>query len=358
MKIALLNLPFDSNFGGNLQRYALITFIKSLGHDIEHINLRHNYKLPWYKIPFAYSKRILRKIFTKDKRPILLENYIKKIDNKRNQAANIFYKKYIPHTQEITQKKELYKLPNYDIYIVGSDQVWRKKMTSQFGLSTYFLDFIKNQKVIKVAYSVSLGSSNNELTPKEIKNLGKLYKQFNAVSVREDSAVKLFQSYKWIKPTAIHTVDPTFLLSQKNYIKLINSGNTYPSNGNLFCYILDINNDKKRIIHETAKKLELKPFFITIDENVSIEQWLRAFHDSKYVITDSYHGLVFSIIFNKPFLLLENEKRGNARFESILKMFNLKANSEKYDWNYINLTIKKEQERSIIFLQKALSISE
>ena len=97
------------------------------------------------------------------------------------------------------------------------------------------------------------------------------------------------------------------------------------------------------MIQETAQKLDLKPFYITINENISIEQWLRAFHDSKYVITDSYHGLVFSIIFNKPFLLLENEKRGNARFESILKMFNLKANSEKYDWNYINLTIKKRR---------------
>lgn len=358
MRIALLNLPLDSNFGGNLQRYALITFLKKLGYNIEHINLRINYQLPWYKIPFAYTKRIFLKVFRNDKRPIFLEKHLKETDYQKIQAIDTFYKKYIPHTNAITKKTELHKLASYDAYIVGSDQVWRKRMTCQLGLNTYFLDFVKNQNAIKIAYSVSLGNSNNELTPKNIKHLRNLYKQFKAVSVREDSALELFQHYQWMTPQAIHTVDPTFLLSKEDYIKLINAGNTISPDGDLFCYILDQNDEKEKVIQETAQKLDLKPFYITINENISIEQWLRAFHDSKYVITDSYHGLVFSIIFNKPFLLLENEKRGNARFESILKMFNLKANSEKYDWNYINLTIKKEQERSIIFLQKALSISE
>lgn len=138
MNIALLNLPFDANFGGNLQRYALITILKREGHNIEHINLRTNYQLPWYKYPSSYTKRIIKRILLNDKTPIQVEQYRRKKDLMRNKKAETFYQQYIPHTQEITKKKDLYKLPIYDAYIVGSDQVWRKTMTRQFGLSTFF----------------------------------------------------------------------------------------------------------------------------------------------------------------------------------------------------------------------------
>lgn len=352
MKIALLNLPFDSNFGGNLQRYALITILKRNGYDVEHINLRINFQLPWYKKTFVYSKRILQKLFTNDNQPILLEKYLKKKEDQINQETEIFYAKYIPHTNIITKKAELYKLPHYDAYIVGSDQVWRKKMAKQLGLETYFFDFIDNSNAIKIAYSVSLGSSNNELSQQEIKNLKCLYQKFKAVSVRENSALTLFQKYQWINPQAIQTLDPTMLLTKEDYINLINKGITHPCNGNLFCYILDQNTCKEDIIQKIANQKKLQPFKIQLDGNASIEQWLRSFQDAEYIITDSYHGLVFSIIFQKPFTLIKNEERGNARFDSLLQI--LRIQPDNLDWNEINFQMNHYRTISLEFIIKNL----
>lgn len=353
MKIALLNLPFDNNFGGNLQRYALITILKREGYDIEHINLRINYQLPFYKLPYSYTKRLFKKIFLNDKYPILLEQYYKKESIKKNEKAELFYQKYIPHTQEITNKKKLSKLSKYDVYIVGSDQVWRKAMTRQLGLSTFFFDFIKDNSVIKIAYGASLGSDKNELSLKEIKYLGKLYKQFKAVSVREHSAIQLLKGYQWNMPQAIQVLDPTLLLNKEDYINLIKVGKTNACPGNLFCYILDNNKEKEKKIQEISIQKSLKPFKLQLDGNVSIEQWLRSFQDAEYIITDSYHGLVFSIIFNKPFTLIKNEKRGNARFDSLLKTLEIPTN-DIIDWAKINTNIQKEKNKAMRFINAAL----
>lgn len=354
MKIALLNLPFDANYGGNLQRYALVSFLQKAGYEIEHINLRFNYQLPWYKLPFSYIWRILQKITIDNKKHIFVEKHLKEEANRKNKNAELFYNKYIPHTHIITKKNDLYKLPHYDAYIVGSDQVWRKAMTKQYGLSTYFFDFVKEGN-IKIAYGVSLGSDKNELTSKEIENLGKLYKQFKTTSVREDSALQLFKSYQWTSPQAIQVIDPTFLLTKNEYIKLIDSGSTKPCPGELFCYILDNTLQKDNIIQHLASEKQLEVFKTKLDGSVSIEQWLRSFKDAQHIVTDSYHGLIFSIIFNKPFTLIRNEKRGNARFDSLLTLFDIKINSNSIDWNKINLKIDEEREKAMKFIQKALN---
>lgn len=357
MNIALLNLPFDSNYGGNLQRYALITILQRNGYRVEHINLRFNYKLPWYKIPFSYSKRIIKRLIFHDKNPILLEQQMENEAIARNRLAEVFYNKYIPHTKSINNKKGLNKLPKYDAYIVGSDQVWRKSMTQAYGLSTYFFDFVKDTITTKIAYGVSLGNNNNELTQTEIKKLRRLYKRFTAVSVRESSAIEIFQNYQWTMPQAIQVLDPTLLLSKEDYNKLIDNGNTHHSSGNLFCYILDNDPVKEKIILEEIDKLKLTPFYINLKEkNTSIEQWLRSFRDAKHIITDSFHGLVFSIIFNKPFTLIRNERRGNARFDSILELFNIPTNKqEEIDWEYINFKIQEERKKALEFIIQTLN---
>lgn len=354
MKIALLNLPFDSNYGGHLQRYALITILQRNSYNVEHINLRFNYKLPWYKIPFSYSKRILRKLIFHDNRPILLEQQMMKAAINRNKMVETFYNRYIPHTQAINHKKELYRLPKYDAYIVGSDQVWRKSMTRAYGLGTYFFDFLKDYSLKKIAYGVSLGSDQNELTPREIQKLKLFYNKFSAVSVRESSAVKMLQSYQWTSPKAIQVLDPTFLLTKEDYNKLITDGYTHHCPGSLFCYILDNNSNKEKIITQISNQLKLEPFYIDLEGKTSVEQWLRAFRDAKHVITDSYHGLVFAIIFNKSFTLIRNEKRGNARFDSILQTLNIPTDEQNIDWEDINFRIKQERNKAIQFIIQAL----
>lgn len=100
-KIAVLNLPFDNNYGGNLQRYALITILKGMGHQVEHINLQSRYSLPWFKKPFSFAKRIAKKMFLDKNTPIILEKQLAIQAKKRNVLALNFYGKYSSYTGRI-----------------------------------------------------------------------------------------------------------------------------------------------------------------------------------------------------------------------------------------------------------------
>lgn len=352
MKIALLNLPYDNNYGGNLQRYALMKVLQDMGHEVTHLNLRFHYYLPWYRKPYSYLKRILLKyIFGRDVK-INQEIFLQQRYEAHCAITEPFYQKYIKHTPRINNLRELSSFSDFDAYVVGSDQVWRKSIAKKF-LGTMFLDFlVRKEGVKRIAYGISLGNSENELNPKEIRFLGKLYNLFDAVSVREESALSLFGIYGWNSPKARVVLDPTFLLEKSDYLKLIRNARTEPSKGNMFCYILDNNVEKQKKMLEMEQKLGLKSFYVSLqgETSVSVEQWLRSFDDAEYVITDSYHGLLFSIIFNKPFYLIHNSKRGNARFEMILSTFHLHDKNGIVEWEELNTKLFKERIKSIQYL--------
>ena len=124
----------------------------------------------------------------------------------------------------------------------------------------------------------------------------------------------------------------------------------------MFCYVLDENEEIKAKIEQLAKEKDMKPFYASIfgEQRMSVEQWLRSFDDAEYVVTNSYHGIVFALIFNKPFYLIQNMQRGNARFESLMKMFGLKEDNSLVDWYYVNTRMAEMREKSIIFLDNCL----
>ena len=153
---------------------------------------------------------------------------------------------------------------------------------------------------------------------------------------------------------SLHHVDPTLLLSKRDYVnnfklKKKNEG------GKVFCYVLDKNPFKQEVISLVSEKLQL-PYSIVygdtpnlsnyLDVDVlnkpTIEQWLQNFVDSDYVVTDSFHGMVFSVIFNKPFLVIGNEERGLSRFTSFLKIINLEERLILMNKNWDNLLVFKE----------------
>ena len=354
MKIALLNLPYDNNYGGNLQRYALMKVLQDMGHDVTHVNLRFDYHLPWYKKLFSYTKRMILKYLLGRSIKINQERFARQQYKKRCAVTDPFYQRYIKHTEPITDLKKLKELDGFDAFVVGSDQVWRKKIAGKY-LGTMFLDFLPADTTAKrIAYGVSLGVSEKELSQKEIDRLLELYKRFDAVSVREDSALDLFKVYGWNNPQAIQVLDPTMLLTKDDYLKLIENGNTVPSKGNMFCYILDKTEEKSQLIVEKAEELQLKPFELGLkdDKPASIEQWLRSFADAEYVITDSYHGLVFSVIFNKPYYLIDNPFRGNARYKSLLKI--IESNNENNQ--FINpIVFQTYRNNSLSYLASVLN---
>ena len=174
-----------------------------------------------------------------------------------------------------------------------------------------------------------------------------------------------------------HVLDPTLLLKEEDYIKLFERTKTPQSEGNLFCYILDKGKETSSIIDGISKDKVLSPFYINsryeepnapLEERIQqpVEKWLRAFHDAEFIITDSFHACVFSIIFNKPFIVYGNKERGMARFESLLKIFELEermvstkkeaieAINRPIDWEKVNSIHSQWKEKSITFLTENL----
>lgn len=317
--------------------------------------------MPWYKMPFSYSKRILKKMLLGKDVHILHEQWIAAQNAKAEKLARAFYVKNVNHTNPIHNKKELMKVcgdENFDAYIVGSDQVWRKKMSSWMGLDTYFLDFVKQGNVRRVAYAVSLGTEEMDVSLQSSSRLAALYKKFDAVSVRESSALRAFHEYGWDMPKAVHVLDPTLLLDADKYAQIAQeAGQPGLTTGKIFCYVLDWTKRIEDVIGEKSAQGS-NSIIVGLKDTatVSIAQWLDNIHNCDSVITDSYHGVVFSIIFNKQFVFTGNLRRGNARVTSLLKMLGLQEKSGRYDWNAVNGRIRELREFSLSFLKHGLGL--
>lgn len=356
MNIALLNLQYDNNYGGNLQRYALMTVLQRMGHDVTHLNLRCSYENSLIRNMLKTPKRLVKKFLKDPSVTIFSDEYLKKRYDNACSITDPFYDKYINHTDVITNKEELHNYTDFDAFVVGSDQVWRKDYASLFGIETFFFDWIPDDKV-RLGYAVSLGTNTGGYSESDFSQLSSYYSKFNALSVRESSSLEVLERYGWTSPKAEWVLDPTLLLSQEDYMALINDGTTKKTSGDMFCYILDPSPEKNIIIKEEEKKHDLQMF--DVNENgskIGIQQWLRSFYDAKFVVTDSYHGLLFSLIFNKPFRLILNDKRGNARFESILKLFGFNSKGDdEIDRSIVNKKLYEFRKISYCWLLSKLN---
>lgn len=337
MKIAILTLPLHSNYGGIIQNYALQTVLERMGHEVYTINLNMpKAKMNLVKAPLSISKRILKKLLGRKDGIILLEKKLNQDKLIIEQHVRRFINDNIHLTKPFYSKEDLKEINDmgFDAIVVGSDQVWRIPYAYP-DIQTYFLDFITNNKIKKIAYSASFGTDEIEFSEKEIKDCGELIKSFDFISVREDAGLDLINNkYKWeCKNKPIHTLDPTMLLSKEDYNNL-SSDYENQLDGELFYYILDMTEDKRKVLEQLSKDLGYKPFTVRAKNGMwyddpherivpPLELWLQAFNKAKYVFTDSFHGCVFSIIFNKDFIVYGNESRGMSRFTSLLYLFKL-----------------------------------
>lgn len=378
MKIAILTLPLHSNYGGIIQNYALQTVLERMGHEVYTINInKPKTKMNLVKAPLNITKRIVKKILGRKDGIIFLEKKRNKDEVIIKQHVNRFINSKIHLTKSLISKKDLKKVNEmgFDTIIVGSDQVWRIPYAYP-DIQTYFLDFITNKNIKKIAYSASFGTDELEFSTTQINECGKLIKDFDFVSVRENDGIDLImKKYKWeLSNTPIHTLDPTMLLSKEDYMNL---SSTYSNqlDGELFYYILDMTEDKRKVLNKISQNLGYKPFtvksdsdnwFDDVNEQIipPIELWLQAFSKAKYVFTDSFHGCVFSIIFNKDFVVYGNERRGMNRFHSLLSSFNLRNRlissscdlRNKYqecDWDNVNNILKTLKGQSIEYIKQS-----
>lgn len=372
MKIGILTLPLHINYGGILQAYALQTVLERMGHDVVLIQKEQFKYIPFYKAPFVYLLRIF-KVYIGGKKN--LKVFKERIYNKNQQKkkplminTNRFISQRI-HTKSIRFFTEL-KSDDFEAIVVGSDQIWRSLYIND-GLCTQsenaFLDFAKEWNIKRIAYAASFGTDTWEFLEPQTKKIIPLAQSFDAISVRERSGVELCK--KNLNVEAVVTLDPTLLLDRNDYISLF-EGNSERPKEELMCYILDPSNEKDKIISKIQKKLNISPFKASADKGEiqpPVENWLRAFHESKIVVTDSFHACVFSIIFHKPFFAIVNKQRGQARFYSLLSTFGLESRilnsaeelseeliSSAIDYNHIDIILQQKKEESYNFLIKAL----
>ncbi len=340
MKIAILTQPLIQNYGGILQCYALQTILQNMGHEVIVLNRTYNFS---YKqiilqigslIKSVILKFILRK---KNKRLInpLLENYreLLEYNSPDPKRVNSFKKQYIRLSKGLWTSKDLgnyCKQNSFDVIIVGSDQVWRESYSPC--ITDYFLGFLSNKdKTKKIAYAASFGTSENPISYEGIKLCKKHINKFDAISTREISGVKLVKEL--FNKDASLVLDPTLLLSAEDYIQLIKEDDSVSEmpHDTLTTYILDWSHKKKKCIDGIAAELKLlNRNDIYPDDSSSysfrmksIPQWLASFRNARYVITDSFHGCVFSIIFRKDFAVIINNERGSDRFTSLLRILEL-----------------------------------
>lgn len=347
-----------ANYGGILQNYALQKALKRLGHEVYTFDVGKFTWIDWVVNTMAISYHKLKcENVHYEKNPLQRR--------KIEMPLRRFVRKYITLIEPRQYNLNMKCLYRYHInaFVVGSDQVWRPKYNHD--LPDKYLAFLDDKEYRKIAYAASFGTDEWEYTEKEQKICSALAKKFHAISVRESSAVNLCSKYLDVR--ADHVLDPTLLLNKSDYEELCTQ---IPSKEPfVFAYILDSTEQK---VSEIKRFAEIKglPFYImkaesNVSNEDSIEKWLSNFRDSRYIITDSFHGTVFSIVFNKPFWIFGNNERGFSRFASLLGSLNLESRLIKsitdvednaIDWDRVNSQVKKLQVHSINWLKINLSI--
>ncbi len=353
MKIGIYTQPLSHNYGGILQNYALQQVLKRMGHTP--VTIHHGQKNHWSNI-----KCIIHNLL----RPLTKQPYwgvvsIKKL-NKLKEPFKPFIKKHIQVTKSVLKcTTKFIRQQHFDAIIVGSDQVWRPRYNDIYAS---YLAFANGMNISKIAYASSFGVDNWEYTPEQTNKCCELIKQFKAVSVREASGVNLCKKY--LNTDAIEVLDPTLLLNRTDYRKLCHNIKC-ESEKYLLVYILDEDKDKELYVEEFAKQhnLIVKQIHAENKVSLSIEEWLSLFRDAAYVVTDSFHGTVFSILFQKEFISMLNKGRGASRFESLLNKLQLSDRlivdnqsipSGQIDWENVSDLLEKYRKESMLFLENAI----
>lgn len=331
-----------NNYGSILQYYALQTYLERKGHNVKWLKYEAIKKTPkglnkWLREKFLHS------YFKTDN----VEYYNK-------EGFSQFINKYINLTsQTYITSKELYTLPpKADLYIVGSDQVWNGYSPDRF------LTFVP-KNIPKISYAVSFGKNK---IPQYMKPLIWFYlKGFKAISVRETEGVKLCHSLG--RKDAKYTIDPSFLLNKEDYTKIIKNDKSITTIPYPYIYGYFVNPFPDNILTEKTSidsflKNSQLPFFVTGIQNAEFAlkeyniinpsplEWINTILNAKYIITNSFHGVAFSINLQKNFLLISQAgdmANQNCRYFNLLKRLGL----EDRIYNSTKGSLEKQMKASI-----------
>ena len=359
MKIGIVTQPLLNNYGGVLQNFAMQTVLRGLGH--EPVTIDYTITMSRVRFVKVWLRNLLYNLFHSSKRSLPKSRVIKS----RKPHFESFVAKNIATTQSVEgYSTKLISEYGLEAVVVGSDQVWRPCYNRRV-LTNMFLDFVGNSgDVKKIAYAASFGVDHWEYKPRKAQRCSILAKRIEHISVREESGVLLCRSYLGVKATEV--LDPTLLLTADDYCAVCASVEKSEERY-IAAYILDPTPEKNALVEREAKRrgVTARVFGADKEANLSVEEWLAMFRDAEYIITDSFHGCVFSTIFRRDFAVVINRDRGASRFVSLLGKLNLldrtiidakraKVPTEPIRWQDVEQELQKWQELSTNFLKQAL----
>lgn len=356
--VGILTLPHNTNWGGMIQSVALSHALGMVGYN--GVLLRRKTNLTKLKHVIHNALKLI---------PYQNINQVRYRD-KVQEFHLKFLRKTIPLiTPEIRSEQDMRdSVSKYDLkaVIVGSDQVWRMKYIPTGCVGNFFLDFVGNSKARKISYAASFGSDRWE-SEAEKERVSKLINDFDSVSVREQSGVRICaESFGYDK--AINVLDPT-LLPESSFYRDLAAPSQKDGGKVVLSYLLDeqpVHDEIRNLLGDAYASRTLSSKSI---DTIDLPHWLRAFIDADFVVTDSFHGTVFSIIFEKQFVSIVNHERGADRFYSLLSQLSLENRmvegddtarssdlvDNPIDYAKVGKVIAELRTKSFAFLEQALA---
>lgn len=306
--ISLVTYHYSANVGAVMQTYALCRFLKENGFKIEVVDIRHlEPTLKTISVGSPLPVRLLKSI--------IYPRRIKKIMTQYYPAMTKHYK-----SMEDLRKNP----PKSDCYIVGSDQVWNPDISADRALA-YFLDF-GSDEVRRISYASSFGLSKwKEGKYASTSIVKKCLDKFYNVSVRELEGADILRQTFNIEPTIV--VDPTFL--NDSYPEITGK---VKQRKEIVCYKLEKTQDFWENMPIVSKKMNTPALLLNYNFpkkgykyhfNPTVNQWVRRIAGASFVVTDSFHGVAFSIIYKREFAAVINHNGKESRIVSLLKILHL-----------------------------------
>jgi len=318
-RIGILTFHYSNhNFGALLQTYASVFLLRKMGYEPTVIHL----------IP-----KDVHQTKTNFLSSFLVGNPFDK-----------FRREFIPLTEIIDNEDALLALNDrFDVFYVGSDQVWRQEFAKE-NILHYFLDFVSADK-LKVSYAASFGKEIVDYDKLTLQAVNQLIQRFDAVGVREASGVTICKNEFGVDATKV--LDPTLLLNELDYSAIFKQYKCKCKSKFIAYYDLECTFgvservkpflDYYNLAIENIYRDKINLIFKTITPISSVARWLQMLRSSQLVITNSYHCVIFSILFRKDFIVLASEFGGNARVFSLLNDLGLSERFfDKFDGERIN----------------------
>lgn len=331
MKIGILTYHRAENYGALLQAYAMKTYLHSLGHNVSFIDYWPKYHSEYFRL-FSWNKFRVKGVKGK---LLMLKNYLMPSKHLRKYRLQCFM-----HEKLDVGRIPIYSDRNsvtnhYDVVVYGSDQIWRKQNLDGIGYDDWYYGSDNVQADKKIVYAGSMGAIDHTGTDDEYVKL--MMSNFNSISVRE-SDLKAYLNRIGID--SVQVLDPVFLLSKEQW-QIIAAPSIHKGNYILFYNLLN-SADAKRFASRLGKEKGLPVVEITkrnmmgkgYVRSASVERFLQLINDAAYVVSNSFHGVAFSVIFEKQFYAVGMGKK-SSRVVSLLNSIELK---ERYSDDGLDMT--------------------